>query len=129
MLKGLTAFTEGLVEHGLKFRSEKNDETIPQGINREISDMTRLLAETHHIDDSAKRLLTEGIVKYALGLYLVVRKGNVDDYKELVQKLCEYFKAMDNKYYSELEGGSDDMEKLVKFLNEFPIILHSVLEP
>jgi len=65
MLKGLTALSEGLVEHGLKFRCEKNGETIEQGIKREISDMTRLLAETYRIDDSAKRFLTEGIVKYA----------------------------------------------------------------
>ena len=101
MLKGLTAFNEGLVEHGLKFRSEKNNETIDQGIKREISDMTRLLSEIHRIDDNAKRILTEGIVKYAMGFYLIMRKSNIEEYKETVGKICEYFRFMDDKYYSE----------------------------
>ena len=43
MLEGLTAFTEGLIEHGLEHRCKKNGETIEQGIKREISDMAPLL--------------------------------------------------------------------------------------
>lgn len=118
MLKGLSAFNEGLVEHGLKFRSEKNSETIDQGIKREISDMTRLLAEIHKIDDSGKRIITEGIVKYAMGFYLVMRSNNIDNYREVVKKIGEYFHAMDSKYYSELEGTPDDMKELIEFLNK-----------
>jgi len=34
MLEGIKAFNEGLVEHGLKFRSEKNGETIDQAIKK-----------------------------------------------------------------------------------------------
>ena len=96
MLKALTAFSEGLVEHGLKFRSEKNGETIDQAIKREISDMTRLLAEIHRIDDSAKRILTEGIVRYAMGFYLIMRKNDIENYKEVIGKIGEYFHFMDN---------------------------------
>jgi hypothetical protein len=118
MLKGLTALSEGLVEHGLKFRSEKNGETIEQGIKREISDMMRLLAEVYGIDDSAKRILTEGIVKYAMGFYLVMRKKGVENYEGDVAKLMGYFEAMDSKYYDELEGKPNDMVELIKFLNE-----------
>ncbi len=118
MLKGLTAFNEGLVEHGLKFRSEKNNETIDQGIKREISDMTRLLSEIHRIDDSAKRIITEGIVKYAMGFYLIMRKNNIEEYKEVVEKINEYFHFMDEMYYSELEGKPDDMKELVELLDE-----------
>jgi len=118
MLEGLTALTEGLVEHGLKFRSEKNGETIDQGIKREISDMTRLLAEIPNIDDSAKRIMTEGIVKYAMGFYMEMRKKGIDNYEADVAKIMEYFKGMDSKYYEELEGRVDDMGELVKFLNE-----------
>ena len=117
MLKGLTAFNEGLVEHGLKFRSEKNNETIDQAIKREISDMTRLLSEIHRIDDSAKRILTEGIVKYAMGFYLIMRKNDIEDYEEVVKKIGEYFYFMDDKYYSELEGGADDMKELAELLD------------
>lgn len=117
MLKGLISFSEGLVEHGLKYRSEKNGETIDQAIKRELSDMTRLLAEIHKIDDSGKRILTEGIVKYAMGFYLLMRSQNVDDYKEVVGKIGEYFHSMDDKYYSELEGNPDDMKELIEFLN------------
>ena len=118
MLKALTAFSEGLVEHGLKFRSEKNGETIDQAIKREISDMTRLLAEIHRIDDSAKRILTEGITRYAMGFYLIMRKSDIEDYKEVIEKISEYFHFMDDKYYSELEGRPDDMKELTELLNK-----------
>ena len=118
MLKGLTAFNEGLVEHGLKFRSTKNGETIDQAIKLEISDMTRLLAELPKIDDSGKRILTEGIVKYAIGFYLIMRSINIEQYQEVIAKIGEYFRSMDDKYYSELEGRSDDMRELIEFLNK-----------
>jgi len=119
MLEGLTAFNEGLVEHGLIGRSEKNNETLEQAMKREISDMTRLLLETSKIEDSAKRILTEGIVKYAMGFYLLLRKGDVKgDYKKVIQNIGKYFKSMDNKFYSELEGKPDDMKQLALYLNE-----------
>ena len=118
MLKALTAFSEGLVEHGLKFRSEKNGETIEQAIKREIADMARLLAEIHRIDDSDKRILTEGIVRYAMGFYLIMRKTGIEDYKEVIGEITEYFHFMDDKYYSELEGKPDDMKELVELLDK-----------
>ena len=118
MLKGLTALTEGLVEHGLEYRCKKNGETIEQGIKREISDMTRLLFETHRIDDSAKRVMTEGIVKYAQGFYMLIRKTGIDNYKENIGKIMDYFKFMDSKYYDELEGRPEDMKNLAEFLDK-----------
>ncbi len=118
MLKGLMALTEGLVEHGLKYRCKNNGETIDQGIKREISDMTRLLFETHRIDDSAKRILTEGIVKYAQGFYMLMRKTGIDNYKENIGRIMDYFQSMDSKYYDELEGRPEDMKDLVKFLDK-----------
>ena len=118
MLKGLTALTEGLVEHGLVYRCEKNGETIEQGIKREISDMARLIPELNRIDDTAKRFLTEGIVKYAMGFYLIMRKKGIENYKENISKIMDYFKAMDSKYYNELEGQPDDMKDLTEFLDK-----------
>lgn len=118
MVDGLTAFNEGLVEHGLKLRSEKNGETINQAIKRELSDMFRLLAETQEIDSSPKRILTEGLIKYVMGFYLIIRENNIDEYKEVVKRINEYFWYMDNKYYSELEGSSYDMVKLASLLNK-----------
>lgn len=118
MLKGLTAFNEGLVEHGLKFRSQKNGETIDQAIKREISDMARLMAEVQKINDSGKKMLTEGLVKYAMGFYLLIRANKIENYQEVIKKIGEYFHFMDSKYYSELEGNADDMEELVRLLNE-----------
>lgn len=118
MLSGLTSFMEGLVEHGLKYRTEKNGESIDQGIKREISDMTRLLEEIHNIDDTPKRILTDGLVKFAMGFYLLMRTTDIDQYKEKISKISEYFSFMDDKYYSELEGKPDDMKKLVELLNE-----------
>lgn len=121
MLKGLTGFNEGLVEHGLRFRSEKNGETIDQGIKREISDMARLLPELHRIDDSGKRIITEGIIKYAQGYYLLVRKHGVEEATKLIENLGKYFHAMDEKYYGELEGKPDDMKSLAEFLDQFSL--------
>ena len=118
MLKGISAFNEGLVEHGLQHRSQKNDETIDQAIKREISDMTRLLLELNNIDDAAKRTLTEGLVKYAMGFYLIMRKNDIDNYEEVVKRIGEYFHYMDDKYYGELEGRRDDMTELAKLLNK-----------
>ena len=119
MLEGLTAFNEGLVEYGLITRSKKNNETLEQAMKREISDMTRLLLETSKIEDSAKRVLTEGVIKYAMGVYLLLRKGDVKrDYKEVIQDIAKYFQSMDNKFYSELEGKPDDMKQLVQHLNK-----------
>jgi hypothetical protein len=121
MLNGLTLFNEGLVEHGLMFNSKKNNETIEQAIRREISDMTRLLTETHKIEDSSKRLMTEGLVQYVMYFFMLMRKKNIEDYHEVVKNIGEYFKKMDDKYYSELDGKPEDMSEIVKYLNEIII--------
>lgn len=118
MLKGIQAFNEGLVEHGLQFRSEKNGETIDQAIKREISDMTRLLLELNKIDDASKRTLTEGLVKYAMGFYLIMRSQNIENYKEVIDKIGDYFHFMDDKYYGELEGRPNDMKELAQLLDK-----------
>lgn len=121
MLKGLAAFSEGLVEHGLLHRSEVNGESVEQGIKREISDMARLLSELHRIDDASKRTITEGIVKYAMGFYLIMRKNDMANYKAVIEEIGKYFQLMDEKYYAELEGRPDDMQELTEFLNNRPI--------
>ena len=122
MLEGLTAFNEGLVEYGLIERSDKNNETLDQAIKREISDMTRLSLETDKIEDGAKRVLTEGIIKYAMGFYLIMRSKGVENiaknYKQIIGEINEYFNSMDNKFYSELEGKPDDMKQLVQYLDK-----------
>jgi hypothetical protein len=118
MVKGLEALNEGLVEHGLKHRSQKNGETIDQAIKRELSDMMRLLSEIHRIDDTPKKMLTEGLVKYVMGFYLIIRSNNIEEYKEVIEKISEYFWYMDDKYYSELEGKPDDMKELAELLDK-----------
>jgi len=121
MLKGLNEFNEGLVEHGLMFNSKKNNESIEQAIRREISDMTRLLTETHRIDDSSKRLMTEGLVQYVMYFFMLMRKKNVKEYKDVVKNIGEYFKKMDDKYYSDFNGKPEDMRAIVEFLNEIKL--------
>jgi hypothetical protein len=118
MLHGLTLFNEGLVEHGLIFNSKKNNETIEQAIRREISDMARLLTETHKLNDSSKRLLTEGLVQYVMCFFMIIRKKDINDYKEVVKNIGEYFIKMDEKFYSEYDGKPEDMSDIVKYLNE-----------
>ena len=118
MLKGLTMFNQGLIEHGLIDRSKKNGETIDAAIKREIADMTRLILELHRIDDGAKRVFTEGLVKYAMGFYLLVRKHGIEDAANIYERINDYCFFMDDKYYSELEGQSDDMALLTRLLNQ-----------
>lgn len=117
MLDGLKSFNEGLVEYGLEHRSQLNGETIDQAIRRELADMNRLLLEIGDLDDAPKRVITEGLVKYAMGFYLLIRKHGIKDSCGTIDRITQYFEGMDSKYYSELEGGQDDMRQLVKYLN------------
>lgn len=121
MLKGLTMFNEGLIEHGLVYRSGKNDETIDAATKREIADMTRFLLELHRLDDGSKRIFTEGLVKYAMGFYLLVRKHGIEDADKIIKRINDYCCFMDDKYYSELEGDVDDMATLTRLLNEMKL--------
>ncbi len=125
MIKGTKKFNEGLVEHGLVYRGKKNGETIDQSIKREISDMARLRPELYKISDTPKRMLTGGILTYAMGFYLVMRqKGlaeNPEKYKRFISDVNNYFEKMDEKYYGELEGKADDMRLLAEFLDKLQI--------
>ena len=53
-----------------------------------------------------------------MGFYLIMRKNNIDDYKQVIDKISDYFFHMDDKYYGELEGKADDMKELTEFLNK-----------
>lgn len=121
MLSSLNEFNKELVRYGLKERSQENGESIEHALRREVSDMARLLLETHRIEDSAKRTLTEGMVKYALGFYLLVRKHGINETGRLNDNIIEYFRRMDEVYYSDLEGLPDDMERLADILNGTPL--------
>ena len=121
MLQGLYEFNEGLVEHGLIFKSKENKESIEQAIRKEISDMTRLLTETHRIDDSSKRLMTEGLVQYVMYFFMLMRKKDIKEYKDVAKNIGEYFKKMDDKYYADFDGKPEDMRAIVEFLNEIKL--------
>lgn len=121
MLNGLNDFNEGLVEHGLVFRGKQNGETLEAGIRRELSDMARLHPELWRIENGPKRVITQGIVTYATGFYMVMKQkdlaNNPEQYKAFIAGINEYFRAMDDKYYGELEGKANDMEELAGYLN------------
>ena len=117
MLDGLVAFHEGLVEHGLIDRAKKKNQSIEQTLETELSDMERFLGEIYRIKDPQKRAVTEAITKYAEAFYQLVGELSVDNYKQVVQGLNEFYRKMDNKFYSELEGKPDDMEQLAKYLD------------
>lgn len=121
MLDGLRDFTEGLVEHGLIFKSKKNNESIKAAIRREVSDMTRLLMESPNLEDPIVRNMVEGLVKYVMNFFLLMRKNDLKDYKEIVQQLIDFFDEMDKKYYGELEGKSEDMKEVIEYLNTIKI--------
>ena len=119
---GEQQFNEGLVEHGLIHHAGQNGETIDQAIQRELSDMTRMLIELPKIEDASKRLLTEGMVKKTMGFYMIIRRHGIDDYKSVISNINKnYWFGMDNKFYGELQGKPDDMAMLMTYLNTIKI--------
>ena len=121
MLEGLIAFNEGLVEHGLINRAKKKGQSVEQTLEAELNDMQRFLGETHRIEDSQKRKITEFLTNYALAFYQFVGTQGIKNYKEIAQKISGYFRKMDNKFYNELEGKPDDMKQLAEYLNQVNI--------
>lgn len=117
MLEGLVAFHEGLVEHGLIDRAKKKNQSVEQTLENELSDMDRFLSETYKISDTKKRAITEAITDYARTFYELVGEQGVSDYKQVVQGLNEFYRKMDDKFYSELEGKKDDMSQLATYLD------------
>ena len=125
MLNGLNDFNEGLVEHGLFYKTVITQESLTRGIRKEISGLARLQTEIHRIEDAPKRIVTQGLVTYVTGFYLIMKQNELPDdpqlYKEFISNINTYFKKMDDKYYGELEGKSDDMKRLVKYLNKMRV--------
>lgn len=121
MLNGLEEFTQGLVEHGLIDRSENSSHSIEEILNKELADMFRMLEEVSKINETEKKILTEGLLKYSLAVYLIIRKSQVSNYDIIANSISEYFKSMDDIYYSKLEGHPNDMRDLVELLNKIKI--------
>ena len=117
MLEGLDLFHKGLVEHGIIRRSEKKNQSVEQTTNNELSDMNRFLKETHNIKNPEMRELIESLTKYACAFYKLVQKEGIAKYSQIIQFLNRFYLEMDGKYYSELEGKSEDMKQLVEHLN------------
>lgn len=117
MLDGLSAFNEGLVEHGLIERSKLKQRNAEDTLKTELSDMNKFLTETANLNDPKLRKIVEGLTIYAQGVYELIQETDVDKYKILARKLSNYFSKMDSKYYSELEGKPYRMKELVNYLN------------
>ncbi|MFH1589729.1 MAG: hypothetical protein ABIB43_04145 [archaeon] len=117
MLEGLIAFHEGLVEHGLMDRAKKKKQSINQTLEDELKDMNRFLNELYRMDNLQMRKITENLTKYAKSFYEIIGTQGIDNYKSIVQELNEFYRKMDEKYYSELENKEDDMIQLAEYLN------------
>lgn len=121
MLEGLAAFHEGLVEHGIIERSKIRGQTTSQTIKREFEDMERFLRETNRIADPEVREMTEAITQYARAFYNLIQSRGIENYQQTIRKLNDFYVEMDRKYYSELEGKTEDMKHLAEHLNEIRI--------
>lgn len=117
MLDSLRAFNEGLVEHGLIERSQRKGQSIDDTLSAELVDMERFLAKTSAVSDPAVRKVVEGLTTYARGVYELMQGRDVSEYKILVEILNNLLSSMDSKYYTELEGKSDDMQQLVQYID------------
>jgi len=121
MLEGLSAFYEGLVEHGLIDRAKKKGKSVDEILQKELSDMQRFLKEIYRIEDPQKRETVETITNHAISFYRYIEKVGVDNYKLFAQGLTDFYRKMDDKFYSELEGQPEDMKDLAKYLNSIDI--------
>lgn len=121
MLKGLSGFQTGLVEHGIINRSEKKSQTHEETLQKELNDMARFQKEIPKIKDPELKVLTESLTNYACAFYKLVNKKGIKDYKKTIQALNKFFWEMDNKYYTQLEGKQDDMKLLAEHLNSIKI--------
>jgi hypothetical protein len=117
MLDGLAKFHEGLVEHGLIERSRKKGLTAEKTLECELKDMERLLGELNRISDGKKRKIIETLAEHAKAFYELIELVGIDNYKEVVRMLNDFYARMDDKYYSDLEGQKDDMKKLAEYLD------------
>lgn len=117
MLEGLLAFHEGLVEHGLMDRAKKKGQSAEQTLESELSDMDRFLGEACRIQDPQKREVVVALTSYAKVFYRLIGTRGIGSYQQVVQGLNAFYRGMDNKFYSELEGRSDDMVQLTEYLN------------
>jgi len=121
MIDGLEGFHKGLVEHGILDRSEKKNQTTEHTINKELKDMDDFLSETHRIKETELREITEALAKYACAYYKYVQKKGVGNYMKVIKFLNKFYFAMDDKYYSELQGKPEAMKKLAIYLNGFKL--------
>jgi len=117
MLEGLVALHEGLVKHGLIDRAKKKNQSVEQTLENELRDMDRFLGETHRIEDPQKREIIEVLTKYAMAFYQLIGTRGIDNSKQVIQGLNALYRNMDSKFYSELEGKSEDMKQLAEYLN------------
>ena len=117
MLKGLAEFHEGLVEHGLIERSRKRGQTIEKTLECELSDMNRFIKELDGINDEKKKRIIEFITRHAKAFYELLTSDGIENYKEVIRMLSDFYFKMDDKYYSDLEGQKNDMKKLAEYLN------------
>lgn len=118
MLEGLKEFHKGLVEHGIIERSKKKDQSLEKIIKDEIIDMDRFLKEIPKIENTEIREIIETLTKYVSAFYKLIQKTDIEQYKETIGFLNNFYFEMDNKFYSELEGKSSDMKQLAIYLNK-----------
>ena len=121
MLNGLDEFHEGLVSHGIINRSKSKDQSIEETLERELSDMDRFLAETGKIEDPQIRELTESLARYAKTFYTLIQREGINTYQNTISFLNNFYREMDHKFYSELEGKPNDMSQLVEHLNKIKL--------
>lgn len=121
MIEGLASFNKGLVEHGIINRSKSKGQSIEETLERELSDMDRFLAETGKIEDPQIREITEGLTRYAKAVYTLIQREGINTYQNTLNFLDKFYREMDHKFYSELEGKPNDMGQLVEHLNKFKL--------
>lgn len=118
MLDGCKNFHLGLVEHGIIERSKKKNQSLEKTIENELNDMKRFQKEIPNIENPEIKEITDSLTKYACAFYKLIDKQGIENYKETINFLNNFYFKMDEKFYNELEGKPEDMKELALYLNE-----------
>ena len=121
MFEGLRLFHKGLIEHGILERSKNKKQSLETTIKKELDEMRRFQKKVYLIKDPRIQELTKTLTDYVISFYEFMGERGVNNYRDLIKKINDYFFEMDRKFYSELEGQPDDMRKLAEYLNKIEI--------
>ncbi len=127
MSKHMKGLLESFITYGILEKSRVKNRSAGESLKIELSDLDRLVSEaTRGITDPAKKDLIVGVATFAKGFYSLFNPENITQYKDIAAAVDKFYRAMDNKYYPELETEKEkrnpnDVKLLVQYLDRLSL--------